>query len=130
LAVNQARSTLLTTGRPDAAVPVLFMRLKDGRLWSLSNQPPTSKPSAAPAVPASLRTGTTDVTDPVALRELIANSYNLEEIRTLCSDLAVDYDDLGGEGKTAKARELIAYLRRRNRLDDLIGYLRKDRGLQ
>ncbi len=34
VAVNQARSTLLTAGRPDAAVPVLFMRLKSGQLWS------------------------------------------------------------------------------------------------
>jgi hypothetical protein len=33
LAVNQARSTLLTAGRTDAAVPVLFMRLKSGQLW-------------------------------------------------------------------------------------------------
>jgi hypothetical protein len=33
LAMNEARSTLLTAGRWDAAVPVLFMRLKDGRLW-------------------------------------------------------------------------------------------------
>lgn len=33
LATNQARSKLLTTARPDAAVPVLFMRLKSGRLW-------------------------------------------------------------------------------------------------
>lgn len=33
-AVNEARSALLTAGRPDAAVPVLFMRLKSGRLWS------------------------------------------------------------------------------------------------
>jgi CHAT domain-containing protein len=33
LAANQARSRLLTTDRPDAAVPVLFMRLKSGRLW-------------------------------------------------------------------------------------------------
>ena len=32
LATNEARSTLLTAGRSDAAVPVLFMRLKDGRL--------------------------------------------------------------------------------------------------
>ncbi|MCP4540073.1 MAG: CHAT domain-containing protein [Chloroflexi bacterium] len=32
-AVNEARSTLLTAGRPDAAVPVLFMRLKSGQLW-------------------------------------------------------------------------------------------------
>lgn len=33
VAANQARSRLLTTDRPDAAVPVLFMRLKSGRLW-------------------------------------------------------------------------------------------------
>lgn len=33
LAVNEARSTLLTVGRADAAVPVLFMRLKSGQLW-------------------------------------------------------------------------------------------------
>jgi hypothetical protein len=33
LAVNEARSVLLTAGRPDAAVPVLFMRLKSGQLW-------------------------------------------------------------------------------------------------
>jgi len=33
LAMNEARSTLLTAGRPDAAVPVLFMRLKSGQLW-------------------------------------------------------------------------------------------------
>jgi hypothetical protein len=33
LALNEARSTLITNGRFDAAVPVLFMRLRDGRLW-------------------------------------------------------------------------------------------------
>ncbi len=32
-AVNVARSALLTEGRPDVAVPVLFMRLRSGRLW-------------------------------------------------------------------------------------------------
>ena len=32
-AANEARSTLLTAGRADAAVPVLFMRLKSGQLW-------------------------------------------------------------------------------------------------
>jgi len=30
---TKARSALLTAGRPDAAVPVLFMRLKSGQLW-------------------------------------------------------------------------------------------------
>ncbi|HTP11221.1 MAG TPA: CHAT domain-containing protein [Anaerolineae bacterium] len=34
LAVNEARSTLITAGRLDAKAPVLFMRLKSGRLWS------------------------------------------------------------------------------------------------
>jgi|GEM_PF-6461765 len=34
LALNEARSTLLTAGRPDAAVSVLFMRLKSGQVWS------------------------------------------------------------------------------------------------
>jgi len=33
LAMNEARGTLITNGRFDAAVPVLFMRLPDGRLW-------------------------------------------------------------------------------------------------
>ena len=32
-AINEARSTLLTAGRADAAVPVLFMRLVSGQLW-------------------------------------------------------------------------------------------------
>jgi tetratricopeptide (TPR) repeat protein len=42
-AVNEARSTALTTGRPDAAVPVLFMRLKDGRLVSKPRTKPSRK---------------------------------------------------------------------------------------
>jgi hypothetical protein len=43
LAMNEARSTLVTAECPDAAVPVLFMRLKDGRLWQRgkeSQEPP------------------------------------------------------------------------------------------
>ena len=34
LAANEARGTLLTAGRSDAAVPVLFLRLKDGQLFA------------------------------------------------------------------------------------------------
>ncbi len=32
-AINAARGTLLTAGRPDAAVPVLLTRLESGQLW-------------------------------------------------------------------------------------------------
>jgi formylglycine-generating enzyme required for sulfatase activity len=35
-AMSEARSVLLTVGRPDAAVPVLFMRLKSGQLWDVA----------------------------------------------------------------------------------------------
>jgi hypothetical protein len=49
-ALNQARSTLLTAGRPDAAVPVLFMRLKSGQLWedmaAQAEKAPTRDPTA------------------------------------------------------------------------------------
>ena len=38
LAVNEARSTLLTAGRVDAAVPVLFMRMRDGVLFALQEE--------------------------------------------------------------------------------------------
>ncbi|MCP4542519.1 MAG: CHAT domain-containing protein [Chloroflexi bacterium] len=43
-ALNQARSILLAAGLPDAAVPVLFMRLKSGQLWDTSVEPPAEPP--------------------------------------------------------------------------------------
>lgn len=39
LAANEARATLMTAALPGAAIPVLFMRLADGRLFA----PPTSR---------------------------------------------------------------------------------------
>jgi len=47
LAMNAARSALLTAGQPDAAVPVLFMRLQAGRLWAETSEaapPQVEKP--------------------------------------------------------------------------------------
>jgi hypothetical protein len=35
----------------------------------------------------------------------------------------VDYDNLEGEGKEAKVRELIAYLQRREQLGELVEYI-------
>jgi hypothetical protein len=54
------------------------------------------------------------------LRIQIDRHLDLEELRTLCFDLGVDYDSLRGEGKAAKIRELIALLRRNNRVPQLI----------
>ena len=46
-AMNEARSTLLTAGRPDAAVPVLFMRLKSGQLWGSETEGEQARREAA-----------------------------------------------------------------------------------
>jgi hypothetical protein len=47
-ALNQARSILLTAGRLDAAVPVLFMRLKSGQLWESTVDQPEDPPTPGP----------------------------------------------------------------------------------
>ncbi len=65
--------------------------------------------------------------DPTVLRQLLITRFDLEELRNLCFDLKVNYSDLGGEGQEAKARELIAFLQRRERLGDLVIYIRQHR---
>jgi hypothetical protein len=55
----------------------------------------------------------------IHLRQLLVRHFDEEELRTFCSDLGVDYDNLRGEGKESRARELLAYLERRDRLPDL-----------
>jgi hypothetical protein len=62
-----------------------------------------------------------------ALRRMLVERFDIEELRTLCSDLSIDYDALRGEGKEARARELIAYLQRRRQLDQLTSYIRQHR---
>jgi S1-C subfamily serine protease len=62
-----------------------------------------------------------------ALREGLIASYNLEELQTVCYDLAIEYEDLTGESKTKKAIALIEYVQRRGRLDALLEYCRRDR---
>jgi serine/threonine protein kinase len=65
--------------------------------------------------------------DGTALRQLLISRFNLEELRTLCADLHVSYDELEGEGHEPKARELIAHLQRRERLGELVSYVRQHR---
>lgn len=61
------------------------------------------------------------------LLPILSSRFDLEELRTLCFDLGVDYDDLRGEGKTAKARELILRMQRRQQVEKLIKTIRDTR---
>jgi hypothetical protein len=65
--------------------------------------------------------------DVAELRQLLARRFSLGELRDLCFDLGVDYDDLPAEGKAEKARELVAYLERRERISELVEMLRERR---
>ncbi len=53
------------------------------------------------------------------LRDLITRYFNDSELRDLCFDLGIDYENLGGDNKAAKARELVGYGQRHGRLAEL-----------
>jgi dihydroneopterin aldolase len=46
--------------------------------------------------------------------------FNESELRTLCFDLEVDYDNLRHATKADAVRELIGYLERRDRVPELV----------
>jgi hypothetical protein len=54
------------------------------------------------------------------LREILATRFDESELRTLCYELCEDYENLPPEGKAGKARELIRYLERRDRIPELV----------
>ncbi len=56
----------------------------------------------------------------ILLRQILTERFDAEELRTLCFDLGIDYDDLPGRGRAAKARELVAHIDRRERIPDCI----------
>jgi len=63
----------------------------------------------------------------VKLLQYLDEYFDLEDLKTLCFKLGVDYDDLGGEGQIGKARELIRYLQKRGRLDALVMAIAQER---
>lgn len=64
---------------------------------------------------------------PATLRQVLTERLNDDELRTLCLDLGIDYDDLAGEGHGARVTALVAYAERHCRVDDLLDWLRRTR---
>lgn len=54
------------------------------------------------------------------LRRNLETYFSLEELKTLCFDLNITYDNLPGDTLTAKSRELINYSQRNGRISALI----------
>lgn len=63
--------------------------------------------------------------DAVALQQFIAEFFNLEDMRDLALRLDVDFEDVAGETKEAKARALVSYMKRRKRLVELRDLVRQ-----
>ena len=61
------------------------------------------------------------------LRQQMSQAFNLDDLRTLCFDLGIEYEDLAGETKQAKIISLIEYTQRHNRLPHLLETLAKVR---
>ncbi len=54
------------------------------------------------------------------LRLLLAERFSEGELRTLCFDLGLDYDDLPTGGKSDKARDLVGWMARQGQLPALV----------
>ncbi|MCB8986072.1 MAG: hypothetical protein H6659_19740 [Ardenticatenaceae bacterium] len=61
------------------------------------------------------------------LRNCIIQHYSLGELRILAHDLSTDWEELPGETKSLKVKELIDYFARRNLLQALNRQLQLDR---
>lgn len=64
--------------------------------------------------------GATAVSGLGLLRQNIVTSFNLDEIRSICLDIAINYEELTGETLSARAGSLVAYCQRRQLLTSLI----------
>ncbi len=53
--------------------------------------------------------------------------FNESELQDLCFRLGVDYENLGGAGKAARAQALISYLHRRGRVGELMEVVKEMR---
>jgi hypothetical protein len=59
------------------------------------------------------------------LRHFLLAHYSFEDLTELASQLGIDWEQLGASDKKELARNLLLYLERRNRLDELITQLQK-----
>jgi hypothetical protein len=56
----------------------------------------------------------------VSLRKTLSTHFNESELQTLCFDLSIDYENLEGNTKDEKARELVIYCQRNGLLPKLL----------
>lgn len=71
--------------------------------------------------------GLSIVLDLIKLHRILDEYFSMDELNTLCFQVGVDIDDLGGVGQTGKARALIQHLEKRGRTADLLPIIANER---
>lgn len=61
------------------------------------------------------------------LARLVNQTYNLEELKLLCEDLSLDYENLPGETRIGKTLSLVQHAQRHGHLPELIGTCSRQR---
>ncbi len=77
----------------------------------LTPPPPEMLPRLEKLTPASPR---------ASLRYVLLVHFNLEKLQKMAARLGIDWEQLEGAEKRGKVRELLQYLYRRNRIDELL----------
>jgi hypothetical protein len=92
------------------------------RSWNVvvENHPDDGDDTIVTTSPESTLTSPATI-DRNKMRQVLIDYFNEEEIRDLTFDLSIDYDSLRtGSNKPSKVRELIDFMEKRGRYDDLV----------
>jgi hypothetical protein len=82
---------------------------------------PAGTPAPSSAQPNTPSTASAaSAVDRTALRNALGSRMNLSELKTLCFDLGLDYENLAGDTKTDKVVNLISYFENRQQLERLV----------
>ena len=92
----------------------------EARLAALEGSSPQGE-----AEPASFPATSVPPTDRVHLRRVLAEAFSLVDLRVLCFDLGIDYEDLPADTRDGIALELIRTCERTNRLSELMQVCRE-----
>jgi hypothetical protein len=137
-ALNEARNLLLSSRSVDWSIPVLYMRLRDGRLLKKpAGTGPAKRDEAKtePVVPEApepeaerrdYKAGPLDGASRSRLRKNLITTFGLSDLQDICGALDVDYESLPA-GKGGLARELVLYCERRGMVPKLIEICRAER---
>lgn len=85
---------------------------------------PAWSPPAKPQREVSGKPNTGKGIDVQALQQFITEYFNVEDIEDLTLRLGVDFENLAGDTKEAKARSLVGYMKRHRRLTELADMVR------